>query len=120
LTRAWENVLTLNLQVERVESNPQLVQIVPPNEVVVLVSFELTLGDVRGMINLCIPFNSLERIGNKLTSNTWATYGKGGTSPENIERLSRQIDRSVVEMVATLAETKITTADLLGLRVGDI
>ena len=37
-------------------------QIVPPNEVVVLISFELTLGDVRGMMNLCIPFNSIERI----------------------------------------------------------
>ncbi len=30
--------------VDRVESNPQLVQIVPPNEVVVLISFELTHG----------------------------------------------------------------------------
>jgi flagellar motor switch protein FliM len=120
LKRAWENVLTLTLTVERVESNPQLVQIVPPNEVVVLISFELTLGDVRGMINLCIPFNSIERIGNKLSSNSWASYGKGGTTPENIARLSRQMDRAKVEMVATLAETTITTADLLGLRVGDI
>ena len=46
---AWENVLDLQLSVTRVESNPQLVQIVPPNEVVVLISFELTIGDVRGM-----------------------------------------------------------------------
>src|SRR5258708_7773718 len=51
LKRAWEAVLPLKLYVERVESNPQLVQIVPPNEVVVLISFELTLGDLRGMIN---------------------------------------------------------------------
>ena len=57
--------------VERVESNPQLVQIVPPNEVIVLISFELTLGDIRGMMNFCIPFNSIERIGNKLSTNTW-------------------------------------------------
>ena len=62
LKHAWENVLTLELSVERVESNAQLVQIVPPNEVVVLISFELTIGDVRGMMNLCIPFNSIERI----------------------------------------------------------
>src|SRR5688500_16274303 len=103
LRKAWENVLPISFQVSRVESNPQLVQIVPPNEVVVLISFELTLGELRGMINFCIPFNSIERIGNKLSSNTWASYGKGGTTPENIARLSRQIDRSQVEMVATLA-----------------
>jgi flagellar motor switch protein FliM len=120
LRHAWENVLSLNLSVERVESNPQLVQIVPPNEVVVLISFELTLGEVRGMINLCIPFNSIERIGNKLSANNWVSYGKGGATPETIDRISRNIDRSLVEVVATLAETKITTADMLGLRVGDI
>ncbi len=45
MQHAWENVLELDLKVDRVESNPQLVQIVPPNEVVVLISFELTLGE---------------------------------------------------------------------------
>ena len=76
MQHAWENVLELKLSVERVESNPQLVQIVPPNEVVVLISFELTLGDLRGMMNLCIPFNSIERIGGKLSANSWVSYGK--------------------------------------------
>ncbi len=76
LKHAWENVLLLELSVERVESNPQLVQIVPPNEVVVLVEFELTLGDVRGMMNLCIPYTSIERVGNKLTANSWVSYGR--------------------------------------------
>ena len=52
MKHAWENVLELNLSIDRVESNPQLVQIVPPNEVVVLISFELTIGDARGMMNL--------------------------------------------------------------------
>ena len=76
MKHAWENVLELNLSIDRVESNPQLVQIVPPNEVVVLISFELTLGDARGMMNLCIPFNSIERISNRLSANSWVSYGK--------------------------------------------
>jgi flagellar motor switch protein FliM len=120
LRHAWENVLELNLEVVRVESNPQLVQIVPPNEVVVLISFELTLSDVRGMMNLCIPFNSIERIGGKLSSNTWTTYGKNQSTPETIRQLSQNLRGSVVELVAQLAETKITTGELIGLRVGDI
>ncbi|WP_425615571.1 flagellar motor switch protein FliM [Anatilimnocola sp. NA78] len=120
LKRAWENVLALKLSVERVESNPQLVQIVPPNEVVVLISFELMLGDTRGMINLCIPYNSIERIGSKLTSNSWASYGKQGVTPASVAQISRQIDRSLVDVVVTMAETRITTEDLIGLRVGDI
>ncbi len=54
LKHAWANVVNLDIQVERVESNPQLVQIVPPNEVVIMVSFEVIMGNMRGMSNLCI------------------------------------------------------------------
>ena len=120
MKHAWENIVSLTFSVERVESNPQLCQIVPPNEVVVLVSFELTLGDLRGMLNFCIPYNSIERIGNKLTSNGWVSYGKSTATPESRALISNRIDQSSVEMVVTLAETTIRTADLIGLRVGDI
>ena len=120
MRHAWENVLPLTLKVVRVESNPQLVQIVPPNEVVVLVSFELTIGDVRGMMNLCIPFNSIERIGNRLTSNSWVTYRRKPATPESIEQLSKRLNGALVEVAVHLAETKISSGDLIGLRVGDI
>lgn len=120
LKRAWENVLDLKLSVERVESNPQLVQIVPPNEVVVLVSFELTLNEIRGMMNLCIPFNAIERHNAKLTSNSWVGYSRGGSNAETVKLIGQQLDNSQVEVVVTLAESRITTADLLELRVGDI
>jgi flagellar motor switch protein FliM len=120
LQKAWANVLELTLAVERVESNPQLVQIVPPNEVVVLISFELTLGDIRGMMNLCIPFNAIERFSSKLTANSWVGYRRGGATPETLETIGQQLERAQVELVVTLAETRITTADLIGLRVGDV
>ena len=120
LRHAWENVIALKLSVERVESNPQLVQIVPPNEVVILISFELTMGEVRGMMNLCIPFNSIERYGSKLSANNWVSYGKTGATPETKASLARQLNHAAVEMVVTLAETRIKTTDLLSLRVGDI
>ena len=120
LRRAWENVIDLKLEVLRVESNPQLVQIVPPNEVVVLISFELTIGDVRGMMNLCIPFNAIERIGDKLSANTWVSYGQHGATSETIAEITNSLQGSLVEVVVQLASTKINTADLIGLHVGDI
>jgi flagellar motor switch protein FliM len=120
LAHAWENVLALKLAVARVESNPQLVQIVPPNEVVILVSFEVALGDLRGMINLCIPFNSIERVSAKLAANTWASYNRAGPTEQSRSMIGRQLDRSLVDVVVTLAETHITTGDLIGLRVGDV
>ncbi|MEM6331195.1 MAG: FliM/FliN family flagellar motor switch protein, partial [Planctomycetota bacterium] len=96
------------------------VQIVPPNEVVVLISFELTLGECRGMMNLCIPFNTIERIGGKLSANSWVTFSKKPPTPESVRQLTNQLTGAVVEVVAELAETHIATADLINLRVGDI
>ena len=120
LEKAWSRVLDLKLSVQRVESNPQLVQIVPPNEVVILISFELTLGDIRGMINLCIPFNAIERFSGRLTANSWVGYGRGTPTPETRQTIARQIRGAQVNVVVTLAQTRITTADLISLRVGDI
>jgi len=120
LRRAWENVLDLKLVVLRVENNPQLVQIVPPNEVVVLISFELALRDVRGMINLCIPYNSIERIGGKLSANSWVSYGRRHATPESVEHISRTLRASLVELQVRLARSRISTGELFSLRVGDI
>ncbi len=120
LTAAWANAVTLVLEVQRVESNPQLVQIVPPNEVVILVSFELTMGKTRGMVNLCIPFNTIERIGSKLTNNSWIGYASSRSSDESQEHLSSMIGESVMEVVVTLARSTLKTTDLLNLQVGDI
>jgi flagellar motor switch protein FliM len=120
MQHAWENVLKLELAVDRVESNPQLVQIIPANEVIVLISFELTVGETRGMMNLCIPFNTIERISAKLTANSWVSYSKRPPSMQTMQRVSNQIAEAPVEVVVELATTRITTSDMLGLRVGDV
>ncbi len=120
LHHAWENVLELKLEVVRVESNPQLAQIVPPNEVVVVISFELALGEIRGMVNLCIPYNAIERISGKLSANSWVTYGRRSATPESIEQIRQTLRSSLVELDVRLAGTRITTGELLGLQVGDV
>ena len=120
LKKAWANVVELELAVERVESNPQLVQIVPPNEVVVLIGFEITLGGVRGMMNLCIPFNSIERVAHQLSSNSWFSYAKASATDETRGTIGEQVSGSVVDLEVTLARSTITSADLFQLRVGDI
>jgi flagellar motor switch protein FliM len=120
LHRAWENVLDLHLEVIRVESNPQLVQIVPPNEVVVVISFEVALGEIRGMVNLCIPYNSIERISGKLSANSWVSWARKATSPECVQQIGQTLRGSLVSLHVRLAGARITTGDLIGLRVGDI
>ncbi|QDT04208.1 Flagellar motor switch protein FliM [Rubripirellula lacrimiformis] len=120
LTEAWENIVELDLEVEKVESNPQLVQIVPPNEVVILVGFEILLGKNRGMMNLCIPFNTIENFNSRLSRNGWVGYGKALPTNESRGRISTSMNDAPVDIVVTLARSKIRTADLLELAVGDV
>jgi flagellar motor switch protein FliM len=47
-------------------------------------------------------------------------YGRRGSTDESIQRISRNLRGSLVEVVVRLARTKISTGDLVGLRVGDI
>jgi flagellar motor switch protein FliM len=120
LKEAWANAIDLDIQVERVESNPQLVQIVPPNEVVILVSLEIVVANTRGTVNLCIPFNTIERIGSKLTSNNWISYASTRSNAATANQIESLIDRSQVELIVDLVKTDIRAVDLINLQVGDI
>ncbi|GIX00520.1 MAG: flagellar motor switch protein FliM [Pirellulaceae bacterium] len=120
LVTAWRNAIAMEISLERIESNPQLVQIVPPNEVVVLISFELVMGKARGMVNLCIPFNTIERIGSRLTSNNWISYASAKSTPATQRQIQKLLSGAVVELIVTMARSSISTVDLLNLQVGDI
>ena len=120
LAKAWKNLCELKLKVTQVESNPQLVQIVPPNEVIVLISFEITMGEMRGIMNLCIPFNTIEPLAGKLSSDTWSTYSKRAVDSRQKLNLETGVSQASVNMVVQLAETTLTTAEFRSLSVGDV
>ena len=120
LKHAWENVTELDFSVVQVESNPQLIQIVPPNEVVVLLCFEVALTEVRGIVNLCIPYNSFERIAGKLTTTSWTTYSRKQANPQSIRQISKTVRNVEVGFKVKLADGKIKVHELLNLRVGDV
>lgn len=117
---AWENIVPLQPVIEATESNPQLAQIVPPNEVAILIGFEVLLGKNRGMMNLCIPFNTIEKYNAKLSRNGWVGYGKTNPTDGTRRRIASSVDAAPVDVVVTLARSRIKTSDLLDLSVGDI
>ncbi|WP_417380398.1 flagellar motor switch protein FliM [Gimesia sp.] len=117
---AWSNLCEWKLRVSQVESNPQLVQIVPPNEVIVLISFEVTMGETRGIINLCIPFNTIEPLSNKLTSDTWSAYKKKSPDLRQQLNLEASVSKSKIAMRVELDNSKLTAGEVLNLAVGDV
>jgi flagellar motor switch protein FliM len=120
LEKTWASVCELKLRVTQVESNPQLVQIVPPNEVIVLISFEITMGELRGIMNLCIPFNTIEPLMGNLSSDTWSAYSKRTVDPRQKLNLQTGVGKGKVKMVVGLADTRLTAQEIMGLSVGDV
>ncbi|MHC4794351.1 MAG: flagellar motor switch protein FliM [Planctomycetota bacterium] len=123
LTEAWSGVKQIDFGISAMESNPQLVEIVPPNEVVVMIGFEIRLGsrvgDGVGTMSLCIPYNVIEPVMEDLSTENWFVAGEGGTRGAEQAIISR-LHGSTVQVEATLAETSMTLADLGRLEVGDL
>ena len=120
LSEAWTNLTPVTFAVHDFESNPQLVQIVPPNETVVVVGFELKMGNRAGTMSLCIPYNVIEPIMGVLAAQNWFSYQRKGGQEDHLRRLTKNVNGAPVEMRAFLAQTTIKLDDLLALSVGDV
>lgn len=83
------NLKVLKFAITATESNPQLVQIVPPNEVVVVIGFELKMGNRAGTMNLCIPFNVIEPIMEALSAQSWFSNSRTNKSKDATQALSK-------------------------------
>jgi flagellar motor switch protein FliM len=120
LAEAWANITPLNFQLEESESNPALVQIVPPNEVVVVVSFEVKMGSRAGTMSLCIPYNVIEPVIDKLSNQTWAAYKKNTKDNRLRLRLEGHLEAAKLDVTTVLADTTMSVTDLINLQVGDV
>jgi flagellar motor switch protein FliM len=120
LSEAWTNLTPVTFKVDDFESNPQLVQIVPPNETVVVVGFELKMGNRAGTMSLCIPYNVIEPIMGVLAAQNWFSYQRKGGQEDHLRKLTRSVSNAPVEMRAFLAQTTIKLSDLMSLQVGDV
>ena len=120
LSEAWGNLTPMTFSVADFESNPQLVQIVPPNETVVVIGFEVKMGNRAGTMSLCIPYNTIEPILGKLAATNWFSYQKKDPGGASLRNLTANVSGAPVEMRALLGSTTMTMRDLLSLGVGDL
>ena len=83
MRESWTQVIDLRPRLGQIETNPQFAQIVPPNEMVVLVTLETKVSDEEGMMNFCIPYLTIEPIISKLS-----THSSGSLRSEEVPRRS--------------------------------
>ncbi|HOV62427.1 MAG TPA: flagellar motor switch protein FliM [Spirochaetia bacterium] len=120
LREAWSQVIDLRPRLGQIETNPQFAQIVPPNEMVVLVTLETKVGEVEGMMNFCIPYLTIEPIISKLSAQYMYSSVRSGATTENLNILKERLSSVEVLVVAEIGSMQLTVRDVLALRVGDI
>ncbi|MEK6676188.1 MAG: flagellar motor switch protein FliM [Planctomycetota bacterium] len=120
LKEAWSDLMKIQFKITEVESNPHLVQIVAPNEVVVVIGLEIKMAGRAGTISFCYPFKVIEPVMGKLLSRGWLAYQRRSEADNRAEDIARGIGVTHVQLSAYLAETTLTVRDLLNLQPGDI
>ncbi|MGG3572103.1 flagellar motor switch protein FliM [Bacillus gobiensis] len=116
---AWEQVAEINPEMTGFEVNPQFVQMVSPNETVVVISLNAQIGNISGVINLCIPHVVLEPIIPKLSMHYWMQSERIEPKPEETHSLKKQIMDAHVPVVAQLGTSELTIEEFLNLEIGD-
>ena len=120
LREAWSNVIDLRPKLGNIETNIQFSQIVPPNDMVVLITLETRIGDVEGMTNFCIPYITIETVNTKLSAQYMYSSVHKGENIENFELIKEHILGVEVDLVAKLGDVTLNVDDLLNLKKGDV
>lgn len=120
MREAWTQVIDLRPRLGQIETNPQFAQIVPPSEMVVLITLETKVGDEEGMMNFCIPYLTIEPIISKLSSQFWFSSVRRSSTTQYLGTLKEKLASVDMEVVAEVGSINLSVRDVLSLRVGDI
>lgn len=120
MVEPWENVLAIDPLLERIETNPQFAQVISPTDMIAIVTLNIKIGDTEGLMNICLPYFTLESIMDKLNTKYWfSTMQKHNDEnyEDHLESLVRRVD---VPIKAILGKCQVSVNDFVHLQQGDI
>lgn len=117
LAETWRPLTTLTFGIRGRETRPRMLQVAAPNEIIIMIIFDVKIGAVRGMMNLCIPASIAETTGAQFAQ-AWQPHHR---EPTATERLWLRLNLARVQMdVSAALESRLRTSDLLALSPGDV
>ena len=115
----WKNVVEISPVLSRLETNPQFAQVIAPSDMIAIVTLNMKIGDVEGMINVCLPFFTLEDVMDKLNTKYWFSTMQENHDEHYEEYIESMIRRVDIPIKAVLGKSTISVNDFLNLQVGD-
>ena len=120
LREPWQNVVELRPRLEKIETNSQFAQIISPSEMIAIVTLNLKIGDVEGLMNICLPYITLEPVMDKLNTKYWYSTMQDKQESVYEEQIESLIANAVIPLKAVLGTSSITVSDFANLLKGDI
>ena len=120
MREAWTQVIDLRPRLQQIETNPQFAQIVPPTEMVILVTLEIKIGEEAGMMNICIPYITIEPIISKLSSQFWFSSVRRSSTTQYLGTLKEKLSDVEMELIAEIGSMNVPIRDVVNLQIGDV
>ncbi|MBE5941093.1 MAG: flagellar motor switch protein FliM [Lachnospiraceae bacterium] len=120
LREPWKNVVEIHPRLERIETNSQFAQIISPSEMIAIVTISVAIGNVEGLMNICLPFLTLEDIMDKLNTKYWFSTMQEKDEESYNEYIELAINKAQIPIKALLGKSSISVMDFINLQVGDI
>jgi flagellar motor switch protein FliM len=119
LKSSWEGIATITPRPERMETQAQFVQIVPPNDIVISILYEVKVGDLRGAMSICLPYMLLKPISAKLSAQHWFSTSAKKSLGRDARTIAGQLERVKVNCRCRLGTARLSVGDLVNLSAGD-
>lgn len=116
----WANVVDIHPHLERVETNSQYAQIISPSEMIAIITMNVRIGDVEGLMNICLPYITLEDVIDKLNTKYWYSNMQNQDETDYAEAIESLIQRAQIPVKAVLGKCMISVSDFATLQPGDI
>ena len=120
LVEPWQGVQQLEPRLERIETNSQFAQIISPSEMIAIVTINIKIGDVEGLMNICLPYITLEDVIDKLNTKYWYSNMQDQDNNSYADAIESLIQRAQIPVKAVLGTSAISVNDFAMLQPGDI
>lgn len=120
MREAWNTVIDLRPRLGTIETTPQFAQIVPPNDIVILVTLEVKVGEEEGMMNFCLPYVTVEPVVSKFSTQYWFTSVRKSATTQHLAVLKDRLSSVEVDVSAQVGSIDVTVGNVLALSVGDV
>ena len=118
LREAWKAVTNVDFTIESMETEPQLLHLLAPNEAVVSIGIEVRIGESVGMMNIAMPSIVIKMMRQKFDQQ-WSVRKTHASETEQA-RVVRVLKQGVLTMEARMEGPTLRVEDLLELREGHV